>query len=195
MAVAPILFAFLLPILSSSLFFKLQPNSKECFVLESTEGNEIVGSYESIGADHAVRASLEYNGAEKFVSHQTASAFHITAEKAGNYVHCFKSLVSHVQLITFNIRSQQSPIHPDDLATADEALRLEQLAMVLENKLIEIANQQEYATMREALQRETTESTNGRVLWWTFAEVSILVILSLVQLYYLRSFFEVKVIV
>jgi len=45
---------------------------------------------------------------------------------------------------------------------------------------------------REARHRDTTESTNGRVLWMSFLSLCILTSLGLWQIYYLKTYFKSK---
>jgi hypothetical protein len=79
-------------------------------------------------------------------------------------------------------------------------------------------SQQQFAVTREAVHRETAETTGSRVLWWTVAQAKstletsgedvkphskrvkknqalVLTTLSLVQVYYLKSYFRVKQII
>jgi len=51
---------------------------------------------------------------------------------------------------------------------------------------------QRHLRVREQKHRDTAESTNGRVLWYSVIESMILVAVSAGQVYYLRKFFEVK---
>jgi len=46
--------------------------------------------------------------------------------------------------------------------------------------------------MREQTHRNTSESTNGRVLWWSVFECLLLIGMSCWQIFYLRRLFEVK---
>lgn len=36
------------------------------------------------------------------------------------------------------------------------------------------------------------ESTNSRIVWWSFFEALVLICMTLGQVYYLKRFFEVK---
>jgi len=45
---------------------------------------------------------------------------------------------------------------------------------------------------REERFRETSESTNQRVLWWAIAQTAILIVTGMWQMRHLRSFFEAK---
>lgn len=45
---------------------------------------------------------------------------------------------------------------------------------------------------REAEFRDTSESTNSRVVWWSIAQTSILVAAGLWQITHLKNFFKVR---
>ena len=51
---------------------------------------------------------------------------------------------------------------------------------------------QRYMRTRERVHRDTTESTNARVQWWSVFETFVLFAMSLWQIVYLKRFFEVK---
>ena len=45
---------------------------------------------------------------------------------------------------------------------------------------------------REERFRSTSESTNGRVLWWSLAQTCVLLAMGYWQMRHLKSFFEAK---
>uniref|UniRef100_A0A8W8IHB5 GOLD domain-containing protein n=1 Tax=Magallana gigas TaxID=29159 RepID=A0A8W8IHB5_MAGGI len=51
---------------------------------------------------------------------------------------------------------------------------------------------QSLALYREERFRQTSESTNQRVLWWSIAQTAILLITGFWQMRHLKSFFEAK---
>eukprot|EP00960_Hanusia_phi_P068254 766797-Hanusia_phi.AAC.6 len=64
--------------------------------------------------------------------------------------------------------------------------------MALAEGLQQIQAEQEYMRMRERAHRNTSESTNARVLWWALIEAGALLLMSVIQIVYLRNFFENK---
>ncbi|KAF9140941.1 p24 complex component, partial [Mortierella sp. GBA39] len=56
----------------------------------------------------------------------------------------------------------------------------------------EIRNEQEYTLARERTHRNTAESTNSRVVWWSLFQSGILFLVCVFQITYLKRFFEVK---
>lgn len=81
-----------------------------------------------------------------------------------------------------------------NLASKSQTERIGILTKEVESKVYELMDHQDFAITRETVHRGTTESTNSRVLWWSVAQVSVLITLSVVQMYYLKSFFEIKLI-
>ena len=49
--------------------------------------------------------------------------------------------------------------------------------------------------LSQRVHRNTSDSTNARVLWWSLAEAFVLLLITLWQVFYIRRFFEVKRIV
>ena len=52
--------------------------------------------------------------------------------------------------------------------------------------------EQNYQRYREERFRATSESTNQRVLWWSIAQLIVLVIAGFWQMRHLKGFFEAK---
>jgi p24 family protein beta-1 len=78
------------------------------------------------------------------------------------------------------------------LAKATDIAYLDTAIYKLADSLNAISSEQHYLRNRERVHRNTTESTNARVLWWSFCEAAVLVAMSLWQIFYLKRFFEVK---
>merc|ERR1711936_952772 len=56
----------------------------------------------------------------------------------------------------------------------------------------QITKEQNYQRYREERFRQTSESTNQRVLWWSLGQTCILVVMGAWQMRHLKSFFEAK---
>ena len=60
------------------------------------------------------------------------------------------------------------------------------------DKLKSIRSEHGYQVKREELFRDTSESTNSRVMWWTLFQTLILTVSAVYQIYHLKSFFKSK---
>uniref|UniRef100_A0A7N5JX70 Transmembrane emp24 domain-containing protein 9 n=2 Tax=Ailuropoda melanoleuca TaxID=9646 RepID=A0A7N5JX70_AILME len=85
--------------------------------------------------------------------------------------------------------------HSNDYAEFAAKDKLTQLQLRLQ-QLVEqvelIQKEQEYQRWREERFRQTSESTNQRVLWWSILQTLILVATGVWQMQHLKSFFKAK---
>ena len=62
----------------------------------------------------------------------------------------------------------------------------------LSELLAQVKDEQSYIVVRERTHRNTAESTNGRVKWWSIFQLGVLVGEGIFQVWWLKRFFEVK---
>ncbi|PRP77250.1 hypothetical protein PROFUN_13633 [Planoprotostelium fungivorum] len=132
-------------------------------------------------------AERQHDGKYNFIAHTD-----------GPYNFCFGNRMStltpkQVSVVVVADEADRPPQPANDKAAAPEDLS--PLAETIKNfadTVKEILEEQEYMKMRERAHRNTNDSTNARVVWWSFFEVAVLVTMSLGQIYYLRKFFETK---
>lgn len=55
-----------------------------------------------------------------------------------------------------------------------------------------VKDEQGYIVVRERTHRNTAESTNGRVKWWSIFQLGVVLGIAGFQVWWLRRFFEVK---
>jgi len=126
---------------------------------------------------------------------QTEGKYSFVAHEHGLYTFCFSNRMSTLtpKVVSFvaNI-GEAPPPTPIDGAKPEHLTTLEASVAQLAASVQSAVNEQSYLKMREAVHRNTNESTNGRVIWWSLFEVLVLLAMSLWQIYYLRRFFEVK---
>merc|ERR1712083_209633 len=134
-------------------------------------------------------------------SAKSSGRFDVEVTKDGAHTLCFESTVSERQMISFNLHIDAhggsdalDPAHKE-FVTKEHTDKVSELVSKLELRANEILDQQQYAITREAVHRETAESTNSRVMWWTLVEVGALIALAAFQIFYLKSYFEVKQVV
>ncbi|CEP60544.1 Emp24p LALA0_S01e13344g [Lachancea lanzarotensis] len=122
---------------------------------------------------------------ERDVSHGDVR---ISVPQDGKFEYCFSNERSGVTTkdVTFNIEGIVYVNENDPKADSlDGAVR--QLSRLTR----ELKNEQSYIVIRERTHRNTAESTNDRVKWWSVFQLFVVIVNSLFQIYYLRRFFEV----
>ncbi|KAF8932128.1 p24 complex component [Podila verticillata] len=119
-----------------------------------------------------------------------SDTFNHEAKLAGKHVYCFSNSFSTVteKNVAFNV--QVIKPHKDEDTQKQDLLEVEirDLAIGIED----IKNEQEYTMARERTHRNTAESTNSRVVWWSLFQSAILFVICVFQITYLKRFFEVK---
>ncbi|KAI6004068.1 COPII-coated vesicle protein [Pisolithus albus] len=110
-------------------------------------------------------------------------------EKDGRYEYCFSNQMSTMadKQVSFNVHGIiYIPEEADIVAPVEREIR--SLAI----GLLAVKDEQEYIVVRERRHRDTAESTNDRVKWWSVLQAVVLFSVVAWQVYYLKSFFEVK---
>lgn len=107
----------------------------------------------------------------------------------GRYEYCFSNERSnnHNKDITFHLHHVwASELKTERYNTLDGQVKL------LNRLLQDISNDQNYLMIRERTHRNTAESTNDRVKWWSVIQIILVAANALFQVFYLKRFFEVK---
>ncbi|TFK27029.1 COPII-coated vesicle protein [Coprinopsis marcescibilis] len=120
---------------------------------------------------------------------QTTGTVSITAETDGRHEYCFSNQMSAIadKMVSFNVHGIIYVSGADDAVAP-----VEREVRALAAGLTSVKDEQEYVTVRERTHRNTAESTNGRVKWWSILQAIVLFSVVGWQVYYLKSFFEVK---
>ncbi|KAF8964607.1 p24 complex component [Entomortierella lignicola] len=119
-----------------------------------------------------------------------AATYNYEAKVNGKHEYCFSNEFSTLteKTVGFNILLlkpyKEDPTHKSD--------PLENEIRELAAGIQEIRNEQEYTLAREKTHRNTAESTNARVVWWSLFQSGILFVVCVLQITYLKRFFEVK---
>jgi hypothetical protein len=116
----------------------------------------------------------------------------LTASTSGKFMYCFSNeKTSRVDVdVSFNVHGViYVDVNDPKADSLDYAMqRLTQLTA-------NVKDEQAYLVIRERTHRNTAESTNSRVKWWSVFQILVVAANSLFQIYYLRRFFEVKSVV
>ena len=82
------------------------------------------------------------------------------------------------------------PFYKTGLANAGDSLS--STVRTLSDLLNQVKDEQSYIVVRERTHRNTAESTNARVKWWSIFQLGVLVGEGIFQVWWLKRFFEVK---
>ena len=63
----------------------------------------------------------------------------------------------------------------------------------LSDLLAQVKDEQSYIVVRERTHRNTAESTNARVKWWSIFQLGVLIGEGIFQVWWLKRFFEVGI--
>jgi p24 family protein beta-1 len=107
----------------------------------------------------------------------------------GKYVYCFSNehWGSSNKDVSFNVHG--IVYVPESEAPADP---LEKEVRQLSELLAQVKDEQSYIVVRERTHRNTAESTNARVKWWSIFQLGVLGAEGVFQVWWLKRFFEVK---
>jgi hypothetical protein len=108
----------------------------------------------------------------------------------GRYVYCFSNehWSANTKEVSFNVHG--IVYVPESEAPQDP---LEQEVRFLAGMLAQVKDEQTYIVVRERTHRNTAESTNSRVKWWSTFQLGVLIGEGIFQVWWLKRFFEVPV--
>ncbi|KAI0796626.1 supernatant protein factor C-terminal domain-containing protein [Abortiporus biennis] len=166
-------------------------SKKECFFEDLHVNDKMTVTYQVGGGGHLDidfwLADPDNHAMEKHIK-QTTGTVSITAVKDGRHEYCFSNQMSTVvdKIVSFNVHGVIYVEGDDIVAPVEREIR------ALANGLMAVKDEQEYIVVRERTHRNTAESTNSRVKWWSVLQAIVLFVVVAWQVYYLKSFFEVK---
>lgn len=120
-----------------------------------------------------------------------------TSHTPGEHVICMYSnstaWFSGSQLrVHLDIQVGEHAIDYANVAQKEKLTELQLRIRQLLDQVEQITKEQNYQRYREERFRQTSESTNQRVLWWSVAQTVALVSMGFWQMKHLKSFFEAK---
>jgi len=180
----------------TSFSFNIDATREECF-FEDVNAGVPVGLMFQVTQGGFLDVDVRIQGPDGKVIYtaerQTDGKYNFITHIQGEYSFCFGNRMS-----TLTPKKVSFVVHVGEEAKPNEVLKQEHLSP-LEQSILQvgqgiqsIVDEQAYMKMREQVHRNTNESTNERVIWWSLFEVLVLIAMSLWQIYYLRRFFEVK---
>jgi len=120
-----------------------------------------------------------------------------TSTLGGEYQLCFQINVSRwfgslKTKLTLDIESGASAVDYEEIARLEHLTELQIEVRKLNDQVREILKEQNYLKAREIEARDESEKTNSRVIWWSFAETTFLVVSGFWQIRHLKNFFLQK---
>jgi len=165
-------------------FDKVEAGTKMSLTFEIAEGGFLDIDVRIVGPD----GKVIYTG-----ERETSGKYTFAAHAPGVYTYCFSNKMSTMtpKVVMFNMQIGEAPKH-EESKDGESASKLEDMIRELSGALTGVKHEQEYMQVRDRIHRSINESTNSRVVMWSFFEALILVAMTLGQVYYLKRFFEVR---
>ncbi|CAA7260218.1 unnamed protein product [Cyclocybe aegerita] len=181
----------LIPTFVSAHLIEVAAGKKECFFEDLHVHDKMTVSYQVGEGGHLDIDFWLTDPTDRVLGKQikqTTGQLSITAEKDGRHTYCFSNQMSAIadKMVSFNVHGVIYIAGDDVVAPIEREIR------TLAAGLTAVKDEQEYIVVRERTHRNTAESTNSRVKWWSIVQAIVLFSVVAWQVYYLKSFFEVK---
>ncbi|EIW76157.1 COPII-coated vesicle protein [Coniophora puteana RWD-64-598 SS2] len=180
----------IIPLISAHMI-EVAASKKECFFEDLHENDQMTVTYQVGDGGHLdIDFTLTDPENVQLAKHdkQNTGSASFAASKDGRYEYCFSNEMSSVadKWVSFNVHGIIYVAEDEVVAPVEREIR--NLAIGLTS----VKDEQEYIVVRERRHRDTAESTNDRVKWWSVMQTVVLFSVVAWQVYYLKSFFEVK---
>jgi protein ERP2 len=109
------------------------------------------------------------------------------AQMTGEYQFCLDNKMS---TMTAKAVAHSILVGDNSASTTKASDKIESMALHLADGLTEIKNEQQYLRTRERIHRDTTESTNTRVVIFSLLEILLFVAVSAFQILHLKRAFD-----
>jgi hypothetical protein len=176
-------------------FINVDAHAEECFFDRVQNGTKLGLTFEVIeGGFLDIDVRVTGPDGEEVISRERESNGKITfaAAKTGAYTYCFSNKMS--TMTPKGVMFSMDVGEPAAVAADGDAhpSKLAEMIKELSTALVGVKHEQEYMEVRDKIHRKINESTNSRVVMWSFFEAVVLVAMTIGQVYYLKRFFEVR---
>jgi len=184
------------------MYFNLPYNTEKCLREEIHKDVLVKGEYDITGAPAGtIKVNMKVTDSNAHVLYQkedaTTGKFAFTTDDYDMFQICFSSKAKTpglrgAQQVDLNLKRGIEAKNYDEIAKTDQLKPLEVELRRLEELSASIASAFFYMKKREEEMRDTNESTNSRVLYFSAFSMLCLVGLATWQVLYLRKFFKSK---
>lgn len=174
------------PTLSHSI--SIPPHARECFHEQLHREDRMTVNFQTdVGGNQQINFWLTdpSNAIIHQNPHTSMGDYSFEAAMDGKYTYCFLNQGDDGENreVSFNVHgvvyvSEDDPEHQDPL---DKEIK------ELSELVAQVKDEQEYIVIRERVHRDTSESTNARVKWWSIGQTVLLVAVCLFQVIYLSK--------
>lgn len=187
-------------------------STPRCFIEEVPPETLVVGAYKNpdfvpFGQPDFTGASIlitvkDPKGAVVLRKHaEEEGKFAWTSQVGGEFSLCFAGnssrWASTAKKMRFDLKLSVGEMGIDyaEVAKKEHLSELEVEIRRLNDKVKDIMREQSYQREREVSFRDTSESTNSRVQWWSLLQVGIMLASGIWQIMHLKAFFQTKKVV
>ncbi|KAJ9644530.1 p24 complex component [Coniosporium apollinis] len=177
---------------------QMKAHSRECFHEQLHKDDKMTVTFQVGDREFGGSGNLEldfwiqkpdnsYQVHERAVS---AGDHSFVAPMDGRYTYCFSNehWSANTKEVSFNVHG--IVYVPESEAPQDP---LEKEVRQLSELVAQVKDEQGYIIIRERTHRNTAESTNARVKWWSIFQLLVLLGEGIFQVWWLKRFFEVSI--
>jgi len=209
---------FLLLIISylqqvNSLYFQIGEKEKKCFIEEVPKETMVTGKYKAQSFDKEKNEFLDsFPGMGMHVeiadpnkkmvlsrAYGSTGKFTFTSDMPGEHTICIHSnstkwslFAGGILRIHLDLQVGEHANNYADIARKEKLTELQLRVRQLTDQVGQIQKEQNYQRYREEQFRQTSETTNQRVLGWSIVQTLVLVGAGIWQMKHLKGFFEAK---
>ncbi|KAL9620798.1 MAG: hypothetical protein Q9160_004698 [Pyrenula sp. 1 TL-2023] len=192
-------FLFLVAIIPSLVLshnIALKAHSRECFHENLHRDDKMTVTFQVGDREFGGSGNLDIDfyienpthGHESQQYSVSSGEYSFTAQHDGKYTYCFSNehWSANSKEVSFNVHG--IVYVPESEVPSDP---LEKEVKELSELLAQVKDEQGYIVVRERTHRNTAESTNARVKWWSIFQLGVLIGEGVFQVWWLKRFFEV----
>ncbi|KIW46365.1 hypothetical protein, variant [Exophiala oligosperma] len=176
---------------------QLKAHTRECFHEELHKDDKMTVTFQVGDREFGGSGNLDIDfyitdpagNYETQMSTVSSGDYSFEARMDGKYIYCFSNehWSANSKEVSFNVHG--IVYVPESEAPSDP---LEGEVRQLSELLAQVKDEQTYIVVRERTHRNTAESTNARVKWWSIFQLGVLIGEGVFQVWWLKRFFEVK---